>query len=104
MSKYASYVRFTARPGQRDALVDLLLQAADSLSATDTCELYVINVSQDEEDVVWVTEVWDSEQEARAALAVEGASANIQQVLALLATRPEKVTLEPVGGKGLADG
>jgi quinol monooxygenase YgiN len=99
--KYASYVRFTARPGQRDALIDLLLQAAESLSETDECELYVINASQDEEDAVWVTEIWESEAASRAALKVEGAAENIQKVLALLAERPEKVTLEVVGGKGL---
>lgn len=101
MSKYASYVRFTARPGQRDALIDLLLAAAESLSDTDECDLYVINASRDEEDVVWVTEIWETEAASRAALAVEGAAENIQKVLALLAERPEKVSLDAIGGKGV---
>ena len=65
------------------------------------CQLYLINTSPTEPECVWVTEVWRSQQEHDAALAIEGAQQAIMQVLPLLAGSPEKIDLLPVGGKGL---
>lgn len=101
MSAYGCYVKFTARPGQRDALVEHLLHAAAGVRAVAGCQLYLINTSPTEPECVWVTEVWRSQQEHDAALAIEGAQQAILQVLPLLAGSPEKIDLLPVGGKGL---
>jgi quinol monooxygenase YgiN len=73
MSAYGCYVKFTARPGQRDALVEHLLHAAAGVRAVAGCQLYLINTSPTEPECVWVTEVWRSQQEHDAALAIEGA-------------------------------
>lgn len=102
MPKYASYVKFTALPGQRDALAELLLQAAAGLHDNPACAFYVINRAVDEPDVVWVTEVWESAAAADAALTDAATRTRIQRVVALLAARPEKISLEALGGKGLA--
>lgn len=101
MSAYGCYVKFTARPGQREALVELLLKAATLVEQAPGCELYVINTSPVEADSVWVTEVWKSEAEHDASLSVPGAKEQIKQVLPLLAGRPEKIDVQPVGGKGI---
>jgi quinol monooxygenase YgiN len=55
--------KLTARPGRRDALVAALRRGADQLRASG-CELGV-RPSQDDPDVVWLTEAWSS-TEARA--------------------------------------
>ena len=102
MSKYACYVKFTARPGQRDALVALLLEAAAQVDAAPGCHIYLINTVHEDPNVVWVTELWDSQADAEAQLRQEGARERIQQVIALLACSPDRTILEPVGGKGLA--
>ena len=104
MSAYGCYVKFVARPGQRDALVKLLLQAAAGVETAPGCELYLINTSPIEAESVWVTEVWRSQEEHDASLTVEGARELIKQVLPLLAGSPEKIDVLPVGGKGLAIG
>ena len=101
MSAYGCYVKFTAHPGQREALVEHLLKAAASMEKVAGCELYVINVSPTESECVWVTEVWRSEAEHDASLTIEGAQEAIRQVLPLLAGRPTKTDLLPVGGKGV---
>ncbi len=102
MSAYGCYVKFVARPGQRDTLVELLLQAAAGVEAAPGCELYIINTSPTEPECVWVTEVWRSQEEHDASLTVEGAQELIKKVLPLLAGSPEKIDVMPVGGKGLA--
>jgi quinol monooxygenase YgiN len=101
MSAYGCYVKFTARPGQRDALVEHLLRAAAGVSQVAGCQLYLINTSPTEAESVWVTEVWRSQQEHDASLTIQGAQEAISQVLPLLAGSPEKIDLLPVGGKGL---
>ena len=101
MSTYGCYVKFIAQPGQRDALVEHLLRAADGVSQVVGCELYLINTSPTEPESVWVTEVWRSQQEHDASLAIESAQEAIKQVLPLLAGSPEKIDVLPVGGKGL---
>lgn len=101
MSSYACYVKFIARAGQRDALVELLLQAAALAGATPECKLYIINTSVTEAECVWVTEVWSSQEAHDASLSIEGAQAHIKKVLPLLAGPPEKIDLLPAGGKGL---
>lgn len=102
MSAYGCYVKFTARPGQREKLVGLLLKAAAGVEAAPGCELYIINTSASEAEGVWVTEVWRSQEDHDASLSIEGAQELIKQVLPLLAGSPERIDLVPVGGKGLA--
>jgi quinol monooxygenase YgiN len=102
MSTYGCYVKFTARSGQRDTLVEHLLHAAASAEKVAGCELYIINTSPTEPDCVWVTEVWQNQRDHDASLTVEGARESIQQVLPLLAGAPEKIDVSPVGGKGLS--
>lgn len=101
MPAYGCYVKFTAQPGKRDALVEHLLKAAHSVENLEGCQLYVINTSPTEPECVWVTEIWSSQEEHYASLNVEGAQEAIKQVLPLLAGRPEKIDVLPVGGKGL---
>lgn len=85
MGIYGCYVKFTARPGQRDALVEHLLSAASGLREIAGCQLYLINTSPTEPQSVWVTEVWQSQQEHDASLHTPDAQAAISRVLPLLA-------------------
>ncbi len=100
MSAYGCYVKFTAQPGLRDALVEHLLSAAALVEKAAGCELYLINTSPTEPDSVWVTEVWRSQEEHDASLTIESVQVTIKQVLPLLAGSPEKIDVLPVGGKG----
>ena len=42
------YGKVLAQPGRRDALVDVLLEAAALLGDTPECELYIVNTASDE--------------------------------------------------------
>jgi len=61
ISMYGCQVKFTARPGQHDVLVDHLLRAATHAETTAGCQLYLINASTTEPESVWVTEVWTTD-------------------------------------------
>lgn len=101
------YAKFTAQPGRGDEVAELLLGAAESLRDVAGCELYLINRSASEPDVVWVTELWLSQEALDASLEqlqTDEGKARIEQVMALLATAPELTELEPLGGVGYLPG
>jgi len=90
-----------ARPGKGAVLADTLLRVAESLRGSPGCELYVINLSADEPDTVWVTEVWADEAASDRALSADLGEVGIGEVVELLAGPPELVDLAPLGGPGL---
>jgi quinol monooxygenase YgiN/quercetin dioxygenase-like cupin family protein len=101
------YVRFTAQPGRGDEVAELLRHAADSLREVAGCELYVINRSASEPDVVWVTELWLNQNALDASLEkleTDEGKAQVAEVGALLAGPPEVTPLEPLGGVGYIPG
>jgi len=101
------YVKFTAQAGRGDQLADLLQRAAESLREVNGCELYVINRSRTERDVVWVTELWLNQEALDASLEqlnTDDGKAQIAEVMALLDGPPELTELEPLGGVGYLPG
>ena len=107
MSGVGRYVKFTAQPGRGDEVAQLLLRATDSLRDVPGCELYVINRSRSEPDVVWVTELWLSQEALDASLEqlkTDEGKAQIAEVVSLLAQPPELTELVPLGGVGYLPG
>jgi len=100
MSKFGMYVKFTAQPGKRDALVEILLNAAKSMENVDDCEIYVVNVSEIDSETIWVTEVWSSKEAHQKSLTFEGAKEMIAQAKPLI-TAIEAINIMPLGGKGI---
>jgi quinol monooxygenase YgiN len=98
---YGLHVRFTAKPGEGDALAAILLEAAEGVRRLDACRLYLVSRSPDDGDVVFVTEAWTDREAHDASLQDEGARALIGRAMPLLAGAPEATALAPAGGKGL---
>ena len=107
MSGVGRYVKFAAQPGRGDEVAQLLLAAAESLRDVAGCELYVINRSASDPDVVWVTELWLSQEALDGSLeqlSTDEGKARIAEVMALLNGPPELTELEPLGGVGYLPG
>ena len=107
MSGVGRYVKFTAQAGRGDEVAQLLLRAAESLREVAGCELYVINRSPSEPDVVRVTELWLSQEALDVSLEqlqTDEGKAQIAEVMALLEGPPELTELEPLGGVGYLAG
>jgi quinol monooxygenase YgiN/quercetin dioxygenase-like cupin family protein len=99
MPRVGRYVKMHANQGQGDALAAKMLEVADSLREAPGCELYSINRSPSDPDVVWVTEQWRSQEQVDAAL--ERARDGIAAVRELLREGGfERIDLEPIGGVG----
>ena len=92
-------MKMRANPGQGDVLAEKMLEVADSLRDAPGCELYSINRSPSDPDIVWVTEQWRSQQQVDAAL--ERAREGIAAVRELVREGGlERIDVEPIGGVG----
>ena len=95
------YGKVLAQPGRRDALLEVVLEAAETLGDLPECELYIVNTASDEPEAIWVTELWASEEAHARSLERDDVRALIQRGRLLIAGMGEQVRLTPVGGKGL---
>jgi quinol monooxygenase YgiN/mannose-6-phosphate isomerase-like protein (cupin superfamily) len=103
MPPVGRYAKATAKPGQGERLASKLLEVAEGLREAPGCRLYLINRSQDDPDVIWVTELWQSQEQLDAALESPEARARIPEVLDLvLEDGFERIDLDPLGGAGVA--
>lgn len=84
--------------GARDELVAILLEGVSDMPG---CLSYVVAQDPDEADATWVTEVWMSEDDHRASLALPSVQAAIAKGLPLIAGFGERFVTRPVGGSGL---
>ncbi len=105
MPSIGRYSKASAKSGQGDALASKMLEVAQALRETPGCQLYVINRSVEDPDVIWVTELWQSKAQLDSALHTPEARAGIPEVLSLVVEDGfERIDLEPLGGVGHSGG
>ncbi|MDF2669658.1 MAG: antibiotic biosynthesis monooxygenase [Paenibacillus sp.] len=100
MSKFGLYGKCIAQPGKRDELAQVLLEAASLMEAVEGCELYVVNITDEEPDAIWVTEVWVDQAAHQGSLTLESTKMLIQRGRPLIAGM-EQIKLQTLGGKGI---
>jgi quinol monooxygenase YgiN len=88
------------QPGLRDEVVRTLVEGADALTAAG-CRLYVVSVSEDDPDCIWVNEVWESKDSHDASLQLPEVRAAIQATMPKLTGEFTSQELHVVGGLGV---
>jgi quinol monooxygenase YgiN len=99
MSRVARYGKVVAKPGCGEELAKHLLAAAADLEDDPGCELYLINRQAGEPEIIWVTELWRSQDDLDAALEKIRDSDEVAAVMEL-SEDWEMIELELLGGKG----
>ena len=100
--RYGRFGKLVTRPGQRDALVTLLLRDVERLREFG-CDLYVVQTAAEHPDADWVTEVWTSPEAHRASLHLPSVKQAIAEAMPLLSGEFESFEFEVVGGLGLSE-
>ena len=95
---YGLIARMNATPGQRDALIGVLLEG---IAGMPGCLSYVVAKDPADDNALWITEVWDSPQSHRASLALPAVQQAIAKGKPMIASFGEFTETEPVGGHGL---
>jgi quinol monooxygenase YgiN len=89
--------KMVAAPGQRDALIALILEGSGEMPG---CLNYIVAKDITDENVIWVTEVWDSQESHKASLSIPAVKATIARAMPLIAGFEPGAVTEPVGGIG----
>lgn len=95
---YGLIGRFVAAPGQRDALIAILLEGIDQLPG---CLSYVVARDPKDESGIWITEVWQNAESHKASLALPSVKSAIARAMPLIASFQEHFETRPAGGHGL---
>jgi quinol monooxygenase YgiN len=95
---YGLIGKMIAAPGQRDALIDILLEGIGGMPG---CLSYVVARDPADADAIWITEVWDSQESHAASLTLPAVRAAIARARPIIAGFGGSTTTEPVGGHGL---
>ena len=98
---YGLIGKMNAAPGQRDALIAILLEGTAKMPG---CLSYIVAKDTTDANAIWITEVWDSETSHQASLALPAVQAAIAKARPIIAGFGERFITSPVGGAGLPAG
>ena len=95
---YGLIGKMNAAPGQRDALIDILLEGTSDMPG---CLSYIVAKDATDPDALWITEVWDSQESHQASLTLPSVQDAITRGRPFIAGFGERFETMPVGGHGL---
>ncbi|MBA3416427.1 MAG: antibiotic biosynthesis monooxygenase [Chloroflexia bacterium] len=95
---YGLIGKMTAKPGQRDALIEILL---DGVAGMPGCLSYVVALDPEDAAAIWITEVWETKERHEASLSLPAVKDAIGKGMPLIAGMDVSTVTEPVGGHGL---
>jgi len=95
---YGLIGKMRTQPGQRDALIAILLAGTGSMPG---CLSYIVAKDPADADGIWITEVWNSLERHKASLALPSVKEAIGKGRPLIAGFDHQIPTEPVGGIGL---
>jgi quinol monooxygenase YgiN len=96
---YGLIGKMTAKPGQRDALIALLIGGTAQMPG---CLSYVVAQDVADADTLWITEVWDRKESHAASLSLPAVQEAIAKGRPMIASMSPGTVTIPIGGQGLA--
>lgn len=102
MNNYYSLInRMTAKDGKWDEVISILLESGKAFNDNPACELYLVYKDKEDPKVIWVEDVWTSQEAHSAAMNTPEMQAYVTKCIPLLECMPEQIHIELAGGKGL---
>lgn len=101
--RYGLWATIGVRPEHRDAVVAILTKDDGGEMRAAGCDLYVVGVSDERPDAVYVTEVWTSREAHRASLELPSVKAAIAEAMPMLTGEFHQVELSVAGGIGVPE-
>jgi len=95
---YGLIGKMTAHPGQRDALIEILVADTGGMPG---CLSYIVSRDAKEADALWVTEVWRSQSDHQNSLKLPSVQAAIAKGRPLIKDMGPYFETQPIGGVGL---
>jgi quinol monooxygenase YgiN len=97
---YAYIGSMRTKPGCRAEIIELLLSGADGLRAAG-CQVYAVCTDPADDEIIWVSEVWDSAEAHAASLQLPTTKAAIGRAMPMLTGDFTRQELTVAGGLGV---
>jgi quinol monooxygenase YgiN len=104
VARFAQHSKLRAREGKRDELVGKFLEVVEMQRDNPACQLMIVSTSPEEDDVVFLTEVWTSAEEHERARQSDEVQDWAEGMPSLVAGPPQSTALAIEGGTGLPAG
>lgn len=98
---YGIIGKIRAVEGARDALATVLLEGTRGMPG---CLSYVVASDPEDEDALWVTEIWETKASHEASLSLPGVQEAIRVGRPMIAGFGERYITTPLGGQGIGQG
>jgi quinol monooxygenase YgiN len=98
--RYGLSVKMGVKPGQRDAVVAILMRDVESIKEAG-CDIYLVGVSDSDPDALFATEVWSSREAHRASLELPSVKQAIAEAMPMLSGEFRQTEFDVVGGLGV---
>lgn len=95
MNTYGLVSKVNSLPGQRESLVEVLLEISRLVLHGDGCLSYVVSIVPDDDDTIFITEYWRSHDAHRTVFALPGLFELMNQC-EVLAAGFEQTELHPL--------
>jgi quinol monooxygenase YgiN len=95
---YGRYGTIIATPGNRDALLAILVEAASASDTMPGCRSYIVGAVLDDPNAIAVIEVWDEKASHEASLKLETVRETIGRARPLIAGFGASSEFRPAGG------
>jgi len=95
---YGILGQLRASEGNRDKLIQILLNGTQEMPG---CQLYAVAKDAADEDSIWITEFWDSEESHQASLKLPSVQKAIAAGKPIIAGFGDRHIVTPVGGHGV---
>jgi quinol monooxygenase YgiN len=89
------------KAGHRDEVIAILLSGAGRLRAAG-CQVYAVGTAADDENLIWVTEIWNSAAAHDASLQLPETKAAIGAAMPMLTGEFTGLELAVAGGLGVS--
>lgn len=90
--------KIIATPGNRDDLAAILLNGTRDMPG---CLSYVIANDPEDENALWITEVWENAEAHKASMSLPSVQEAIKAGRPMIAGFAERFETQPIGGHGI---
>jgi len=98
---YGLIGKMNAAPGRRNDLISILLQASTSMPG---CISYIVAEDPEDEDGIWITEVWTDRESHKASLELASVRKAIERARPMITGFGPSFETRPIGGAGMERG
>ena len=97
--EFALLNQLTAKPGERDRVVEILLESGKLFDRNPACLLYLVADSAEDPNLIWVVDLWTKEEEHSEALKAPEMRPFVEECMRMLEGMPHQISVRVAGGK-----